>query len=394
MGLSTSKQKTKVNQTESSTSKPVTPGYLEAPIQNYASGIGSLLKTDPQQFVTPASALQERAFASAGGMGGWKPTLENAAEMARSVGNAPTTTVNLHGYSAPQLGPAGQVEHVGIGGNERAKAESLLSNLDSYMDPYIDRVVQTALANYDRKTGQDAAALAADGARNAAFGGSRFGLREGEFGAVSNMNRAGTEAGLRSDAFRGGAQLSGDDANRRQGVNLFNAGEANLRNRTQAQMDLERLLTNSGATNNFRLAQFGADNDAAQFGATAQNNQALTNAQLAEARMNQLLQAAGLTADIGSAGAASDRADLGLTADLGDVQRQIDAARNNAFPTQLQLAGSLFNAFPYPAVVGQQSNGALKGTTATTSTPGIGQIGAGLLGSALSGWAGGGFKFG
>jgi hypothetical protein len=181
------------------------------------------------------------------------------------------------------------------------------------------------------------------------------------------MNRAQTEAGLRSDAFRVGAGLSADDANRRQNVGLFNAGQTNTRNLSQAQLDMQRLMANTGSQNQFALSQAGLNENAARYGADVANQQSMTNADLAEQAYARALQAAGLTANIGTAGAADDRANLGLTADLGTLQRSIEQAKLNAVPTQLQMVGGLLGQVPYPAIVGNQMNGTTKGTTTTTS---------------------------
>ena len=84
------------------------------------------------------------------------------------------------------------------------KGESLLDNLDSYMNPYTDKVVNTTLAGFDENAGRTRAQQAANLAKTKAFGGSRAGVREGITEELLSGQRSGLEAGLRSDAFNVG----------------------------------------------------------------------------------------------------------------------------------------------------------------------------------------------
>lgn len=442
MGLSSSKSKTKTDQTTSQTTNPITPPWATQPIQSLAGKIEAFSNMDPSQFVAPPSAIQQQVFDQVGNLGQYTQQIDDASAMAKAAGALPAgiATASLATapklgaagqagvttYNAPQLGQAAQTGAVNLAPIERANSESLLTNLNAYMDPYTNQVVDTTLANYDADMGRAGAALAARAASSGAFGGSRYGMAEGQFQADAGRDRAQTEYGLRSDAFRTGAQLSNLDADRRQGVNIFNTGSENSRNLTQGQMDLSRLLANTGAQNQFKLAQGGFDADAAAFGAGAQNAASMFNTGQANAFASQqaaldaansqfnagqsqqvslanlaaqqaaaerALSAAGLVGNLGIAGNAADATNLGLAADIGAQQRAIEVARLNAIPTQLQLSGALLGGLPYPAIVGQQSDGTMQGTTTTTTSPGIGQIAGGLLGSGLAGWASGGFKF-
>jgi hypothetical protein len=64
--------------------------------------------------------------------------------------------------------------------------------------------------------------MKAAGARNRAFGGSRYGVAEGTTMAKALKDRAGLEAGLRDTAFTRGTDLSDRDAARRQQTELAN----------------------------------------------------------------------------------------------------------------------------------------------------------------------------
>lgn len=371
MGFSKSKQTTKSNSTESGTARPIIPQHIDESQRDMVGRIRGFLAKPADSFIAGSSPLQDQAFAGAGNLGAWQAPMQAATAMAQNAGGAPAST-----YSAPTLNAPGQVNLAGYGAPQldpaaHARYESLLKNLPSYMSPYTDSVVNTTLANYDRETGQDAAALQAQGARGRAFGGSRFGLAQGEFDAVSNMNRAGTEAGLRDNAFRFGAQLSDQDASRRQSVNFFNAGADNTRALTQGQFNENAArfgadaantgsMFNTDAVNRFDLARVGLEENANQF-----------NAQSQEAAMQRALQAAGITANIGSDIASNERADVGMAADVGGIQRMIEQAKLSGDPAQLQLAGDLYARMNLPSYFGNQFSGTSSGTNVTKDKPSL-----------------------
>lgn len=341
-----------------STSKttPIVNEPMNTNLVDYAGKVSDFLATDPSQYVAPASPLQQQAFAGAQSLGGWQAPAQQALGMARSAGSAGAST-----YQAPRLGAANQAAGVTIAAAPKADAQSLLTNLGAYMNPYTDRVVDSTLANYDDYSGQQAAALQSQQARTGAFGGSRAGVAQGQFEADRGRNRAATEYGIRADAFNTGAALSGQDADRRQNANIFNVGNEQQRNLAQADFDWNRNMFNSGQQNQFDLTQSGMDAEAARHNAAAQ-----------EAQYQRALQAAGLAANIGSDMGAQSRADLGLTADLGQVQYLIDQARLNAIPTQLQMGGNLYGAIPQGSYIGLDN--ITKGTT-PWGPPVIGAIG-------------------
>jgi len=411
MGLSSSKSKSKTNQTTSETTTPITPPWLSQPIQDITGKINAFSNMDPSQFVAPPSAIQQNVFNQVGNLGSYGDTIDDAIGIARTAGAMPAPTLgkaaqaSVTNWKAPNLGMAAQTGRVDLAPSTYARPESLLDNLNAYMDPYTNQVVNATLANYDADTGQRSAQLAAQAAGSGAFGGSRYGVAQGQFQAAAGRDRAQTEYGLRSDAFRTGAALSSQDAQRRQDVGLANAGFDNNRNLTQGQFDLQRMLADTGYRNQFALTQGDLDARAAQDNANSANQASMYNtgqtnsftslqAQLQAQAADRALQAAGLVGNLGVSGNAMDATNLQLAADIGAQQRAIESARLNAIPTQLQLAGSLLSGLPYPAIVGQQANGTMQGTSVTTTNPGLGVIGAGLLGSALGGWAGNGFKFG
>lgn len=208
------------------------------------------------------------------------------------------TSVNLRGYDAATVGDTGRFLDNSV---ERIQAQSLLNNLNGYMNPYLSQVVDTTAADYDQYAGQQRAELARRGAAAGAFGGSGYGLAQGQAEGELARGRASTLAGLRSDAFNTAAGLSNLDAARRQEAGMFNAGAQNERDLARGQLGFQGALYNAGAQNDARafganafntgaLSNQAAGNAARQFGANAFNTGALANQ---DATNNFALQNAG-----------------------------------------------------------------------------------------------------
>ena len=199
MGKKTSKQ-TQTQQT-SSTSTPIVPTWASDTATGINSAIQALGGTDPYSYVPKTNAAQQQALDLAG--------TYNPGE---AFTNLPTV-----------------------------KGESLLDNLDSYMNPYTDKVVNTTLAGFDENAGRTRALQAANLAKTKAFGGSRAGVREGITEELLSGQRSGLEAGLRSDAFNTGAGLSSQDAGRRQQASTTNAQNALAAAQSRASADANRI---------------------------------------------------------------------------------------------------------------------------------------------------------
>lgn len=303
---------------------------------------------------------------------------------------------------------------------ERAQAESLLTNLRDYMNPYTERVVDTTLADLRHQQGIDQARYAAQGAKAGAFGGSRFGI--GETNLLDNQSRtlASTAANLRSDAFNTGAALSNQDASRRQEANIFNAGQQNDRVNLNAQLGTQASIANAGnqntrdialaqlagqlgmfnagAQNDMGLALFNALNNASQFNAGQYNNLAgqVYGEQNANARQDAnalnaaLSQFYGTEADMNRFNANYDLANRQnmLAAnqqlmDLGNNLWDIDRQNQLAPYTQASAMQSLLDPSLAALLTGQTIN--TSGTSTSKESGGLlnSLIGAGAtLGSA------------
>lgn len=322
MGLSSKKTTSTQNTTQntSSSSTPTNPSWVTDPIQNLVGQIGQLGSTNPQNYVAGPSGLQQQAFGQgAGSLGGIS---NNFGEAVGAIGAA-------NGATTPMVS------------GQSFKAASLLDNLDSYVNPMLENVVRTSLDNYDVDAGARQAQYAAQGAKNGAFGGSRYALGEGALGAYLSRGRATTESGLRSDAWDKAYGYSNLDADRRQAADLFGAQSAmtaGLANQSSQNSAIDRYLTS-----------------------------------------------AGLLSGIGSASDASNRGNIDLLSQLGGDQRDIAQSQATAPLSLLQAQQSLLSGLPLGMFSGQNATGT--GTSSSTGTS-VTSDPLGALGGILGGLGG------
>jgi hypothetical protein len=312
------------------------PGYTAASAQN-----------------TNLGPMAQSKSAQVGQMQGYNPTMSGDAQLGQMQGyNAgqagqvkldPTQQISGTSYDAAQA-QAGNVQ-----------AQSLLTNLQDYMNPYINDVVDTTLAGYDENAGRIEAQQAAAAARNGAFGGSRYAVQEGITQGELARERAATESGLRSDAFNTGAGLSADDANRRQSASSTNASlqtQASLANQaamntarqfgaqsdfnaqqSNQQTDLSRLLSQGQLDRDVGLANQSATNSASEFGANAQNQGLLS-------QLN-----ADVSRSLSDQSAANDASQFGANATNQGVLTQAGYDQQTGLANQDALNQGLFQQF-------------------------------------------------
>lgn len=358
------------------TSKATLPSYLKGPIQGYSGAVGNYLKSDPTQYVAPASGLQNLAFDQASKLGEWRSPMGGALDAVKAAGSAPAASAGqaaqtapaaqgtAAGYAAPQIGKATQAAGVNIAPVSTMTGASLLDNLGAYMDPATNALVDTTMADFNRSAAQQRASEQAKLAGQGSWGsGNNFYMSNFDTGNL--VKGANLENQLRSQAYTQGINASNLDAGRRQEASGFNAGAANTRAGMQSGFDLQKNLFNADATNQFKAHQGDLNAQAGQFNAGQQNqmgmfnagqtnnlgmfNTAQTNEQnqfnagLENAGLGRSLQAAGMQGDIANSMAGNARGDTALVGSLGDMQHQIDQAMASALPTQLLNAGQMFN---------------------------------------------------
>lgn len=375
MGLSSSKTKTTQDQTsnQTGTTMPITPDWLTDAAKGYVDRIGAYGDTDPNSYIAGASPLQQQAWGNASNLGGWRPQAATAAGLALDAGSAGANTAGHYPQPQPQMGmkadprvgpqiaqgaasgaggaPAfddgaglpgmafGQGQPGLVSGQGYSPAPSMpgyaqprpgqpigaqnpaitgASQMGQYQNPWDSQVVDTTLAGFDHNAAVDRARMEAAGAGSGAFGGSRWGVAEGAYGADSARNRAATEAQLRQTGFNTAAGFGITDAAAGNDMLKFDAGQRD--NAENRRLAASQVLGQ-------QASQYGADT----------------------------------------------RADIGTMSALGDQQRGIEQAYAAAPLAQLQMMGQLSGMTPYDILVGNQvnTNGASHSTGTQSSSPSL-----------------------
>ena len=195
------------------------------------SGTGTGIASYQPFLDQAASDLNAASAAAAAGQGagagalGQAQTAFNAAQQAAAAGQ---------GAGAQYMGP---------------------SAYQQFMDPYQQEVMDTSLAQFDERAGQQQAQAGLAATKAGAFGGSRFGVQEGARQAQSNLDRASMSANLLSQGYQQAKQAAANaftQANQQalQNMNLY--GQAG-----QGQMGLAGAQQGQ-ATQNLGLYQTSA----------------------------------------------------------------------------------------------------------------------------------------
>jgi hypothetical protein len=376
--MGSKKTKTKTTENVNTTTKPVISEPYSTSFQNFTGQIDDFMASDPTKYVAPASELQNLAFEQAKNLGAGNEHIGKASGYAAQAANAPASKVSLQGYQAPKLGAAST-----YAGATLADPRLIAQYMDAYRNPYTGQVIDATMAEFDEYAGSQRARMAADAAKTAAFGGSRYGIAEGQMEGELARGRASTIANLLDRSFMNAAQLGSVDA-----------GAANQYGLHQADLRQQAGLANMGARNQFALTQAGLNADAAQFGANAANQQSMANASLLEQQYQRALAAAGIETNLGQLAGSQELAQLGAVAELGGVQRGIQSEYTNAVPTQLQMGASLYGSLDPALYAGTNTTGTMTGTSTQKTSGGVLPM---LAGSALQAGAatygGGGWTF-
>jgi hypothetical protein len=124
--------------------------------------------------------------------------------------NAMSTAQGLTNFEAPQV----------------TAAQWAGQDLSPYMNPYIDNVINAQAADQQNAYGQAYNNMASQAQAAGAFGGSRFGVAQGQLSADSVRNQALISAQLRSQGFDTAAGLLSDDVTRQNVASGLNQNAA------------------------------------------------------------------------------------------------------------------------------------------------------------------------
>jgi hypothetical protein len=324
-----SKSKQTTDQTSHSVVTPTNPQWITDPVQSLAGSIAGLSKLDPYSLVAGPDALQTSA---AQGLAGLAPD-------AGAYGSASNAFQGLMNTGASRMRAA------------TGTASSLLPNINAYMSPYLNDVVNSSLADYDFGAGQTRAQNQLALANDDTFGGSGGAIQTALSNDAITRGRATLAAQLRDQGYQAGAGLANQDADRAQQMALANMAAQNQARQFNAQQAEAALAR-----------QRAAGEDLANT-ATMQNQAALSDAQ--------------------------------AQAQLGEQLRQIQAAHNLAPISLLSSQTGLLNSLPLGLFHGEVQDGTSHGTSTTTTSNPLGAVtslatGLGsLMGVPLSGSLGG-----
>lgn len=331
-------KKTSSTTNSTQTTTPNAPSWLSGQVESLAGKTAGLASQDPYSFVAGADPLQTQAAQAAAGLGQNQQSYDTANGVLTGLAGSGANTYAPSTYGAATVSP-----------------NSILPNLDKYMSPYLNDVVNTSLANFDYGAGQTRGQNALARANSDTFGGSGGDIQTALSNAQMARDRGQMGAQLRDQGFQVGAGLAGQDADRRQQAQMFNAD---------------------------------AFNQAGQFNSGALNSAGQFNANANDTALNRQGQAATGLVGIDQTGNADQRANFGTQTDIGSILQQIAQQRAGA-PLSVQSGiNSAYGGLTAPTslLTGQTTTGTSTGTSKTSG--GLGGM-LGSLGSLAMGASGG-----
>jgi hypothetical protein len=300
-----SKSSTKSSSTSNtnSTTTPTVAPWLNQGYQDYSGLINKFATSDPASFVASANPTQTQAFEAAQNLGGWKSGLDSASQLVRGAVNQPVATAEAGMASAASINQ---------------------DDIDKFLNPYLSTVVDTTLNDYDVNSGRVRAAQDAQAAKNRAFGGSNFAVREAQTEGELARGRSAADANLRSGAYNTALDYANREADRRQTANL-----------TNYQGGLQTNMFNAGQKN---------------------------------AGLDRALTGASLLGGFATQSGDSSRADLNSMLTSGQQQYAIDQAQKSALPDWLAQIGSLYGSIPIGSFTTLNQTGTGQSTGKQSST--------------------------
>lgn len=362
----------KEDKTQTSQTNKIDPGLLDLYNKNYAKS--TALADTPFQ---PYTGSQVAPFSSTQISGQQGLLALGNSNVGNSSLDASKTAMNgilsyaPHTITSPGTLSGRSVSPMTITPGSVEVGQLRDTNLQPYMNPYLDSVVNTSLEDLARARAiqqvNDNQASTAAGA----FGGSRQAVRDSLTTNDYLRNVAGTTANLRSGAYTNAQQAALADITNRLGAGEFNANQSlsaqtsNAANRLNADVYSANSGTNADLTNinnALDVSKTNAANDltGAGFRLTAGNQLA----SLSDQELRQALQKAGIIEGVGQEQTAQ-------------AQQQADAAyqeflRQIGYPLQQQnIRNAALGMMPV-----QQTT---TGTTTSSQNPGMTGVLNGIL---------------
>ena len=228
-----------------------------------------------------------------------------------------------------------------------------------FMSPYQQEVIDATRAEFENEMARQQAQLGASA--GSAFGGSRFGVAQGELGAQGARGLASTLAGLRQQGFAGAQAAAAQAQQQRMGL-----GQATMGQAAQNQQLLQSAAQQQAGLGSQAAALASGDMQA--LGQVAQSQGAL-----AQSQMSPYQQALAANMQVASAIPQFGAQQFGILSSFGDQQQKYQQAGLDAISQRNKLAQ--YAPYEQMGFVGSQLAGLMGGypggtTIGTTTAPG------------------------
>ena len=139
------------------------------------------------------------------------------------------------------------------------------SQLDAYMNPFQQQVIDATMTELDKRGAQQSNQLAGDAVRGGVFGGSRYGVQQAELGGQQQDARAQALATLNAQNYGQAMQGYQGEMERQRmaglGIGALGAQQAQLAAQQQglAGQDIQSLLASGGMQQQYAQQQLDMD---------------------------------------------------------------------------------------------------------------------------------------
>jgi len=362
----------------------IDPTIKAAYLQNLqqAQGVASALPVREFADFNPIYRAGEQQMVNTGLAGQGLGTTNLAAEYANQAAQ-----FNPYYTGGVNAGLSSQIGAVGYTPTDVTAAQSNMSNISNYMNPYTNQVITNNLSDIEAARQAAVQQMGEAATRAKAYGGTRQGVAEAATNRAYADKAAQMSAQLRQQGFDTSANLMQQDLARQQQANLQTAAQGT----GAAQYG-------AGAINAAMGGNAAAQNAMAQFNAQLAQQSDLANQQAYAAANAQRLGAAGQLGALGaqqqSLGLGGAQAVMGVgSAQQQMTQAQLDALRGigleklgitqQAMSTALPNAGGSQTSPTYKNPLSSALGGAGYGYT-LGALPGMTAIG-GPAGAAIGG---------
>ena len=350
------------------------------------SGIGAY-----QPFLNAAGqAAGQIQGAGAGALGQAKSALDQAQGLTQGYYASTAASPFLRkASSAADAAQAAAAAGQGAGDPylQRAAQFSGPQGYESFMSPYQKEVIDSTMADYQQQLAQQQNQLASSAGN--AFGGSRFGVAQGELAGQGARGMAGTLAGLRQQGFGMANQLANQAYGQQMGM---------------GQRAMQQAQQNQGMYGTAAQLQSGLGQQAlgaaqADIGNLMQTAQA--QGQLAQSQMSPYQQSLAANMQMANAIPQFQAQQFGILSSFGDQQQKYQQAGLDAIAQRNKL--QQYAPYEQMGFIGSQLASMMGGygggyTTGSTTAPGATgmekTLGAAGVGSGILANLGSIFNFG